>query len=1055
MPVRLRSRRRLGKVYTSVATTTKNGNAPPAKRAKVEVTSPRKRLRSQLCSQVPSEDEGGEAVEDESMSSEEDEEDHDVTMLADRTMSPLKPSTSANRLRRVRRTTRSQPQLGTKAKAGKLATSAEVAQYAASSPRKRKRTVADSDEEEMDSASDSASVYTGSGSEGYESIDGENAAPDLIAEDDEQLLRQASSAALDRLRKAELVRLWKVAGLSLDESDSESEQDESDSESEEESDIEMHLTKEQLIKGIVEARKKSAPRSYSSQSSAGRRIAKLPVASRVASATTSGGRSSVSASGETSPSADDKASNRHSDKWKARAGDGKPKFWIAVPDQGKKNAKGKQRRASHTTSVASSGNNPSAKIAKAQRSHVPKDAKKRGMVRKVSFSRTEGDESNRDSSVGHADDERVDGEKGTGDALKGLKMLTRRASQNLQNSTSLRALRSRTKDQKDTSKLASEVGGKRKQKRGRHMELDSATNATEEGDGTVEMEDADSLTEQESDDPTPRLRTDKGPAISPTPQQTNMRTRQGRQQSLYSSASSSKSLELSGRYQPSEDEESEEEEMTQSGSSPVGGRLRIRHRTRGQARQQELETQLQGMDITDEEDAGDEDADQDMQDVDSNTDHQSKSSAEDEDEEGDGDDEAEEFEHGLTDATHTTLSRLRKDRLIKMCEARDLDTEGTKKDLIQYLLEWRDAESRDLVSESSSSASTAKQGSSTSEAAPAVPSAPKPKPIVVPPLLQNHSTVADPDTPPISGEDHKDSNEPGVELDLEDLGLVDKEIPAAQIQKGERIGSGGFKDVYIGKLRGRMKVAICEFRDQLSEMDIRELKLLSELNHPNIVRLLGVSVPDPTAHVKCMVITELCEKGDLFDYIRSVGSPTFAKILGMMIDIASGLEYLHERTPKVIHRDCKSSNILINKRGVCKVGDFGLARVKTSTRSVIRSLVGTINWQAPELWHPKPRYDYKVDVFSCAMVYWEMLSGWASDKKEYPWIDRNQFWIIDAVGTKKMRPSTTAIRKRWGSEVVQLLDRMWQHDPAERPTMTDVKDDLQALLAEHKRNPKV
>lgn len=45
-------------------------------------------------------------------------------------------------------------------------------------------------------------------------------------------------------------------------------------------------------------------------------------------------------------------------------------------------------------------------------------------------------------------------------------------------------------------------------------------------------------------------------------------------------------------------------------------------------------------------------------------------------------------EYGLTDATHTTLSRLRKDRLIKMCEVRELDTEGTKKDLIQFLLEW-------------------------------------------------------------------------------------------------------------------------------------------------------------------------------------------------------------------------------------------------------------------------------------------------------------------------------------------------------------------------------
>jgi len=77
---------------------------------------------------------------------------------------------------------------------------------------------------------------------------------------------------------------------------------------------------------------------------------------------------------------------------------------------------------------------------------------------------------------------------------------------------------------------------------------------------------------------------------------------------------------------------------------------------------------------------------------------------------------------------------------------------------------------------------------------------------------------------------------------------------------------------------------------------------------------------------------------------------------------------------------CKSSNILINRAGVAKVGDFGLARVKHSTRSMIRSLVGTVNWQAPELWHPTPRYDYKVDVFSAAVVYWEMMSNWIGEK---------------------------------------------------------------------------
>lgn len=77
---------------------------------------------------------------------------------------------------------------------------------------------------------------------------------------------------------------------------------------------------------------------------------------------------------------------------------------------------------------------------------------------------------------------------------------------------------------------------------------------------------------------------------------------------------------------------------------------------------------------------------------------------------------------------------------------------------------------------------------------------------------------------------------------------------------------------------------------------------------------------------------------------------------------------------------CKSSNILINKKGVCKVGDFGLARVKSTTRSVLRSTVGTCQYQSPELWHPKPRYDYKVDVYSCSMVFWEMLSGWSSER---------------------------------------------------------------------------
>ena len=122
--------------------------------------------------------------------------------------------------------------------------------------------------------------------------------------------------------------------------------------------------------------------------------------------------------------------------------------------------------------------------------------------------------------------------------------------------------------------------------------------------------------------------------------------------------------------------------------------------------------------------------------------------------------------------------------------------------------------------------------------------------------------------------------------------------------------------------------------------------------------------------------------------------PQFIRVLqlNMMLDIARGLQYLHERKPSVIHRDCKSSNILITSKGVAKIADFGLAKVKQSTRSMVRSLVGTVNWQAPELWHPHPKYNHKVDVFSCACVYWEMLQ-WHNPSKKYPWEVSTQQYV--------------------------------------------------------------
>ncbi|KAL5490185.1 hypothetical protein ACEPAI_5018 [Sanghuangporus weigelae] len=409
-------------------------------------------------------------------------------------------------------------------------------------------------------------------------------------------------------------------------------------------------------------------------------------------------------------------------------------------------------------------------------------------------------------------------------------------------------------------------------------------------------------------------------------------------------------------------------------------------------------------------------------------------------------DEMMEDEFDISSATQKTLVRLRRDDLIRLCEARDLDAEGTKPQLAKTLLEWRD--SQDSVTTCPSSSSTARPPSVTrmngrrrrtrskSKSSSATP----------PVLMRSHRIHEDePVTPPLS-KDKKDDGE--LELDLETLGLEDREIPPDKLTKLEKIGSGGFKDVYIGKFRGR-KVAISEFRDQLSPMDIKELKLLAEFKHPNIVRFLGVSIPENTRETPAMIVSELCSNGDLFDYIRNVPAPPLHKVLSLMLDIARGLEYLHTRKPSVIHRDCKSSNILITSKGTAKIADFGLAKVKQSTRSMVRSLVGTVNWQAPELWVAHPKYNHKVDVFSCACVYWETLQ-WHNPNKKFPWEGMNEHAIYEAVGQKRQRPSLSGLRKLWCPDIVELIDRMWAQDPQDRPTITEVVEELQRIIKEYR-----
>lgn len=437
--------------------------------------------------------------------------------------------------------------------------------------------------------------------------------------------------------------------------------------------------------------------------------------------------------------------------------------------------------------------------------------------------------------------------------------------------------------------------------------------------------------------------------------------------------------------------------------------------------------------------------------------------------------------------TASSLYRLLRCQLVRLCEKHGADVakDATKAALIETLLQTEafqhraPGSSRTAMPDSNSTvSSTGARRSKPAKANGKSSRRRSDKPL----LLRSQSNEVQRDKPPSpipshgqgGAQQHLATGEDELNgLDLESLNLVDKEIPFSKLEKLEKIGSGGFKDVYIGKYQISKKttkrVAIADIRDQLSEMDIKELTLLRDLKHENIVRFIGVCVPPPDMRMTpCMIVSELCTNGDLFDYVRNVEAPPDEEIVSLrvarteceticaerpapltqfriMLETARGLEYLHTRSPAIIHRDCKSTNVLVTRNKTAKINDFGLARVRNTKRSMIKSLVGTVNWQAVELWSPKPNYNEKVDVWSAGMTFWETLQ-WHQAEKKYPFQEMNEHQIYLDVGHKKLRPSTVSIRRHYGGEIVDLLDRMWDHNPKERPTMTEVCERMEELV---------
>jgi len=156
------------------------------------------------------------------------------------------------------------------------------------------------------------------------------------------------------------------------------------------------------------------------------------------------------------------------------------------------------------------------------------------------------------------------------------------------------------------------------------------------------------------------------------------------------------------------------------------------------------------------------------------------------------------------------------------------------------------------------------------------------------------------------------------------------------------------------------------------------------------------------------------------------------------VDVAAAMAYLHEdQSPSVVHRDLKSHNLLIDRRGVVKLCDFGLVRTKTS-------LAGTPAYMAPELFNSDGAgggggggYNKSVDVYAFGVLLWEIFA------QEIPFSGYDIDGIRSAVG-RGDRPRIPTVDTP--QDIRKLMAECWHQSPAERPEFGSILRELKELL---------
>ncbi|XP_075797133.1 serine/threonine-protein kinase WNK1 isoform X8 [Pelodiscus sinensis] len=247
------------------------------------------------------------------------------------------------------------------------------------------------------------------------------------------------------------------------------------------------------------------------------------------------------------------------------------------------------------------------------------------------------------------------------------------------------------------------------------------------------------------------------------------------------------------------------------------------------------------------------------------------------------------------------------------------------------------------------------------------------------------------------------------------------------------IGRGSFKTVYKGlDTETTVEVAWCELQDRkLSKSERQRFKeeaeMLKGLQHPNIVRFYDSWESTVKGKKFIVLVTELMTSGTLKTYLKRFKVMKIKVLRSWCRQILKGLQFLHTRTPPIIHRDLKCDNIFITgPTGSVKIGDLGLATLKRA--SFAKSVIGTPEFMAPEMYEEK--YDESVDVYAFGMCMLEMATS------EYPYSECQNAAQIYRRVTSGVKPAS--FDKVAIPEVKEIIEGCIRQNKDERYAIKDL-----------------